>query len=454
MAGYTRQSLASIIPGAEVQAGPLNVEFNQLQSAFAGLTGHTHDGSVGNGPKIDLVLSVSGTLNIGNGGTGATTAEAARTSLFGVSTTVDNTLARYDGTAGALQTSLITVSDTGVVSGITGLTATGGGSLTGTWTDLGAVTTVDINGGTLDNVPVGATTRSSGAFTTLTANGAFSLTGDLVQITEGGTGANTAAGARTALGVEPLPPGMIVAYAMISPPVNWLECNGQAVNRVTYANLYTAIGTTYGAGDGSTTFNVPDLRAEFIRGFDNGRGVDSGRVFGSSQAGANHSHTHTGTTATEGAHTHTYSTTSATGGAHTHNVSGNTGYVSADHAHNYSGTFLSGGRTAAHTHSYSSALGGNNNGGGGFQGLPQTANTSTESADHAHYTSISGTTSGITVNHYHAVTGSTDSQGTHSHSVSGTTDAGTAHSHTFTTASQGSSDGRPRNIAMIYCIKT
>jgi phage-related tail fiber protein len=56
------------------------------------------------------------------------------------------------------------------------------------------------------------------------------------------------------------------------------------VSRTTFAELFSAIGTTHGAGDGSTTFNVPDLRGEFVRGWDHGRGVDSGRGLGSLQA--------------------------------------------------------------------------------------------------------------------------------------------------------------------------
>lgn len=66
-------------------------------------------------------------------------------------------------------------------------------------------------------------------------------------------------------------------------PEGYLYCRGQAVSRSTYSDLFDAIGTTYGAGNGSTTFNVPDLRGEFLRGFDAGRDVDSGRVFGSFQ---------------------------------------------------------------------------------------------------------------------------------------------------------------------------
>jgi len=63
-----------------------------------------------------------------------------------------------------------------------------------------------------------------------------------------------------------------------------LKCDGAAVSRSTYANLFSVIGTTWGVGNGSTTFNVPDLRGLFLRGFDDGAGVDSGRVFAALQA--------------------------------------------------------------------------------------------------------------------------------------------------------------------------
>ena len=79
-------------------------------------------------------------------------------------------------------------------------------------------------------------------------------------------------------------PGMIAHFAMSSAPAGWLKANGAAVSRSTYSTLFAAIGTLYGAGDGSTTFNLPDLRGEFLRGFDDARGVDSGRVFGSAQS--------------------------------------------------------------------------------------------------------------------------------------------------------------------------
>lgn len=99
-----------------------------------------------------------------------------------------------------------------------------------------------------------------------------------------------------------LPSGLIAPFGQASPPTGWLKCNGQLVSRTTYANLFTAIGTTFGAGDGSTTFGLPDLRGEFVRGLDDSRGVDSARVLGSAQAEATKAHTHgTGATTTSAA---------------------------------------------------------------------------------------------------------------------------------------------------------
>lgn len=87
-------------------------------------------------------------------------------------------------------------------------------------------------------------------------------------------------------------PGMVAAFARNVAPSGWLKCNGAAVSRTTYAALFAAISTTFGDGNGSTTFNVPDLRGEFVRGWDDGRGVDTGRAFGGFQAAALAQHTH------------------------------------------------------------------------------------------------------------------------------------------------------------------
>jgi len=79
------------------------------------------------------------------------------------------------------------------------------------------------------------------------------------------------------------PVGSVTMYAALTAPDGWLECDGSNVNRATFPNLFNAIGITFGSGDGSTTFGLPDLRGEFVRGWDNGRGADDGRSFGSDQ---------------------------------------------------------------------------------------------------------------------------------------------------------------------------
>jgi len=91
---------------------------------------------------------------------------------------------------------------------------------------------------------------------------------------------------------QSVPTGAVFCMAVASVPSGYLECNGAAVSRTTFATLFAVIGEQYGAGNGSSTFNLPDLRGEFIRGFDNGRGVDSGRSIATSQTADNQSHNH------------------------------------------------------------------------------------------------------------------------------------------------------------------
>ncbi len=72
------------------------------------------------------------------------------------------------------------------------------------------------------------------------------------------------------------PLGSILIWPTSTIPTNYLECNGAALSRAQYSDLYGIIGTRYGVGDGSSTFNIPDLRGEFIRGWDHGAGNDLG----------------------------------------------------------------------------------------------------------------------------------------------------------------------------------
>lgn len=88
-----------------------------------------------------------------------------------------------------------------------------------------------------------------------------------------------------------LPVGTVLCYAGNAPPDGYLECNGASISRLKYRALFHEIGTTYGSNS-STTFKLPDLRGEFVRGWDHGRGVDAGRDLGSFQEDAFKSHNH------------------------------------------------------------------------------------------------------------------------------------------------------------------
>ena len=112
--------------------------------------------------------------------------------------------------------------------------------------------------------------------------------------TDGATGqAITTDGSGTlAWSAAVAPPGSIIWHSASTAPTGYVKANGANLSRSTYAALFAVIGTVYGVGDGSTTFTVPDLRGEFPRGWDDGRGIDSGRAIGTAQAQAFLSHTH------------------------------------------------------------------------------------------------------------------------------------------------------------------
>lgn len=132
--------------------------------------------------------------------------------------------------------------------------------------------------------------NTTGAFTVTVKTAA----GSGVVVTQGGAlqlycdGSNVAQ-VGVATGVQP---GEVSFFARNTPPAGYLKANGALVSRTTYAALFAAIGTTWGAGDGATTFALPDGRGEFFRGWDDGRGVDATRIFGSSQLDAAQGHDH------------------------------------------------------------------------------------------------------------------------------------------------------------------
>ena len=135
---------------------------------------------------------------------------------------------------------------------------------------------------------------------------------------------------RTLVVGNQMPPGAVQAFAMSTAPTGWLECDGSAISRVTYAALFTNISTLYGIGDGSTTFGLPDYRGQFLRGWDHGRGVDAGRTIGSAQADLLASHAHTASSAvTDPGHLHSVNPVVTTpGGNFSFGTASNAAYAS------------------------------------------------------------------------------------------------------------------------------
>ena len=146
---------------------------------------------------------------------------------------------------------------------------------------------------TFNNVTVG------GATTSLVVTGNARITGILTV----GTGSITINGnTDTIAGVSSVtdnlggyisnPPGTLIFHCGSTAPSGYLKANGANISRSVYSALFAALGTTFGAGNGSTTFTLPDMRGEFPRGWDDARGIDSGRAFGTTQAEMINQHKH------------------------------------------------------------------------------------------------------------------------------------------------------------------
>jgi len=124
-------------------------------------------------------------------------------------------------------------------------------------------------------------------------------------------GAVTAAKLDSAAVSVLMPTGSLMPYAGTSAPTGYLLCDGAAISRTTYATLFALVGTTYGSGDGSSTFNIPDLRGRVIAGQDDMGGASANRltgltggVDGDVLGGSGGAETHTLSTAEMPAHSH------------------------------------------------------------------------------------------------------------------------------------------------------
>lgn len=233
-------------------------------------------------------------------------------------------------------------------------------------------------------------------------------------------------------------PGDIFYTAAETAPPFSLKANGAAVSRTAYAALFARIGTRYGAGDGFSTFNLPDGRGVAPRGWDDGRGIDGGRVLGSLQAGSIQSHSHTGTSEDAGNHAHTGSAQSA--GSHNHAAtSGNAG------GHNHTGTTATDG---AHTHtikegSAAPSLSPNLTSGDDYTNIAAYTQTTSSAGSHDHTFTTSTAPS-----HSHSI--SVGNGGDHTHALS--INSGGTHKHGITIDAAGGAETRMINIAFLCCI--
>lgn len=184
-------------------------------------------------------------------------------------------------------------------------------------------------------------------------------------------------------GLNVVPAGSIICYSGENVPQGWLFCNGQAISRTSYHKLFNTIGTIYGTGNGTTTFNLPNLQNRFPMG----KGTSSLGVTGGSD-------TVTLTSDKIPSHSHTASLSSS--GEHSHTATTDT--------------------NGSHTHSYDDAYFAENRGGGPNNLFGTSANTDSDNS--FYYRANSGT--GASGDHSHTLTTTTSPSHTHTVTIDNT----------------------------------
>ena len=234
-----------------------------------------------NAPGTNATSATS--LTIGTGSRSFTLAQTGKAFSLGQSVIISNTASPTNWMAGAITAFN---SATGAIT--VNVLLTNGSGTAATWT---ISLTAPIPSGTW---PITAQTVADLAITTQKlADGAVTsakLAADVIEML--------------------VPAGAVQSFARSTPPSGWLAANGAAVSRTTYATLFAAIGTTFGAGDGSTTFNLPDVRDRMM--------IGSGSLYALGATGGSRdaivvSHTHTGTTDAAGASSGTVESGNGTG---------------------------------------------------------------------------------------------------------------------------------------------